>query len=206
MKLLLTSSRNPSLRVRQFMKEFSYLFPKTTIQKVNRGKKSLDQLFSESVEKYDRILLITNKQGNPNKIIGYMKKEMNFFWYFEFKIKFVKLSYERPDLENFQLESPENTEFLFENVEEELEQKLKSFFQFFKKQERIQNKNKSTFNQNSVNDTNLTNVKILLKHNEIGFELLAFNNSNKKIVPELGINEIIIEDSENLADSRVFDE
>ena len=180
MKLLLTTSRNASQRVRQFIKEFSFLFPKSFVQKTNRGKKSLQELFDESVDKYDRILLITNKQGNPNKIIGYSKTSDNeFIWSFEFKLRFVKLSYE---FGTSAIHYPLKLNLIFENFEKELEQAIRSFFEPFIIQE------------TSLEDENTLNV--LFKHNDNGFELYPLADDRSKLAPELMIHEILIEDAE----------
>lgn len=180
MKLLLTTSRNASQRVRQFIKEFSHIFPKSNVQKANRGKKSLQDLFNESIDKYDRILLITNKQGNPNKIIGYYKnQDKEFIWGFEFKLKYVKLSYE---FDSEPLRHPKNLNLLFEEVDHELEKALSNFF--------------DPFLVKSTNDMAEETLNVLFRHNEKGFELFPLGSADERLAPEIAIREIIIEDSE----------
>lgn len=179
MKLLLTTSRKTSQRVRQFIKEFSLIFPKSSIQKSNRGKKSLSGLFEQSSTRYDRIILITNNHGNPKKIIGFYKKDNTFLWCFEFKIQSVKLSYELNVSSGF---NPEKTYFNFENIDKELENRLHFFF--------------GPFTQSTQGDDNLSVLNIILKHQGQGFQFYVENENQEKISPEIVINEIVIEDQD----------
>lgn len=179
MKLLLTTSRKTSQRVRQFIKEFSYIFPKSFIQRSNRGKMSLNELFEQSLNRYDRIILITNRHGNPNKILGYYKKESTFQWCFEFKLQNVKLSYE---LQTSLYPNPEKIQILYENIDENLEKVLRNFFEPFVIPE--ENTNQNDFQI------------IVLKHKERGFQIYVENGEDELIPPEITIDEIIIEDPE----------
>ena len=179
MKILLTTSRKTSQRVRQFIKEFSYLFPKSFIQRSNRGKLSLAELFDQSLTRYDRILVVTNWHGNPDKIIGYTKKDDEFIWFFEFKIKNVKLSYE---LQTSKLDSPDKTLISFENVDPDLQNVLSNFFLPFIETGKI------------VDKTGVRDV--YLSHKEKGFELYAMDEEYMHLPPEIAITEIIITDPE----------
>ena len=183
MKLLLTTSRKTSLRVRQFIKEFSYLFPKSYIQRSNRGKASLNELFQQSLAKYDRIILVTNKQGNPNRIIGYYKHQDDFLWCFEFKIRSVKLSYE---LKVEQSSNPDKTVFSFKNFNTDLEQVLTSFFEPF-------------IEKDFVNE-NLPVLNLIFEHKEVGFEIYPQSQVEHSLSPEILIDEIIIKDPEKSGD------
>lgn len=177
MKILLTTSRKTSQRVRQFIKEFSYLFPKSFVQRSNRGKLSLAELFDQSLPRYDRILVVTNWHGNPDKIIGYTKKDYEFVWFFEFKLKNVKLSYE---LKTSQLDSPEKTFLSFENVDPELQNVLSDFFLPFIETDEI-------IDKNGARD-------LYISHKKKGFELYALNEEQIHVPPEIAITEIVIAD------------
>ncbi len=179
MKLLLTTSRKSSQRVRQFIKEFSYIFPKSFIQRSNRGKRSLDELFERSVARYDRIILITNRHGNPNKIIGYYKKDSTFQWCFEFKLQNVKLSYE---LQTTVFPNPEKIQIHYDNIDENLEKILRNFFEPF------------VISDESAEQNNFQTI--VFKHKERGFQIYVENGDNKLVPPEISIDEIIIGDPE----------
>ena len=183
MKLLLTTSRKTSLRVRQFIKEFSYLFPKSYIQRLNRGKASLSELFQQSLARYDRILLVTNKQGNPNRIIGYYKNLDEFFWCFEFKIRSVKLSHE---LNVQQSSNPDKTVISFENFNTDLEHVLTFFFEPF-------------FVEDFEKD-NLSTINLIFEHKEVGFQIYPLSQEDHKLSPEIIIDEIIIKDPDKSGD------
>lgn len=185
MKLLLTTSRKTSLRVRQFLKEFSFLFPKENVQKSNRGKKSLEELFEQSSSKYDGILVVTNKHGNPNKIIGFKKQSSNDFkWWFEFKIRFVKLSYE---FDVLPIDHPGKSEVSFENFDPELEQILTAFFEPFL------GKPHQSYDANCL--------QIQFKHTSDGFHLFPIDTNNMQLPPVIIVDEILIEDPEIMRES-----
>lgn len=181
MKILLTTSRNTSQRVRQFLKEFSYLFPKSFIQRSNRGKLSLAELFDQSLARYDRILVVTNWHGNPDKIIGYSKKDDEFVWFFDFKLKNVKLSYE---LKTPKLDLPEKTFLTFENVDPELQNVLSNFFLPFIETDEVLDKTGA--------------CDLYLSHKGKGFELYALDEEQMHLPPEIAITEIIIADPDVL--------
>ncbi len=183
MKILLTTSRKTSQRVRQFLKEFSYLFPKSFIQRSNRGKLSLSELFDQSLARYDRILVVSNWHGNPDKIIGYIKQKDEFKWFFEFKLKHVKLSYE---LNTSKIDSPLRTYLHFENVDSDLENALSVFF--------------APFIENDENIAEDDSLDVFLSHQDKGFELYAVSEKENRLSPEIAISEIIIEDPELIRD------
>lgn len=185
MKLLLTTSRKTSLRVRQFLKELSFLFPKENVQRSNRGKRSLEELFEQSNSKYDGILVVTNKHGNPNKIIGFKKQSDNDFkWWFEFKIRFVKLSYE---FDVIPINHPKKSEVSFENFESELEQILTAFFEPFL------GKLHQSYDANFL--------QIQFKHTSDGFQLFPIDENYMQLPPVIIIDEILIEDPEIMRES-----
>ena len=180
MKLLLTTSRKTSVRVRQFLKELSYLFPKPFIQRTNRGKQSLEELFEYSKAKYDRILLITNRHGNPHKIIGYYKtKDEDFVWCFEFKLRYTKLSYEFDILPS---SHPLKSKIHFINFDSELEKVLTFFFEPF------------VTSKETVDE--IESMHVFFDHNENGFSLYPTDAHQNMLPPEILIDEIIIEDPE----------
>lgn len=180
MKLLLTTSRKTSLRVRQFIKEFSNLFPRELVQKSNRGKQSLEELFEKALSKYDRILIFTNKKGNPNKIIGYERNDSNeFSWCFEFKLRYVKLSYE---FDTVTFVSPMKTKIQFEDFEPYLESILMSFFQPFLEKHKSIQKDES--------------IIIQFEHTNDGFHLYPIDTDRNQLPLEIIIEEILIKDPE----------
>lgn len=181
MKLLLTTSRNPSQRVRQFIKEFSFLFPKNIVSKTNRGKNSLTEIFSNNIEKFERILIITNKFGNPHKIVGYKKNENEFIWSFDLKIKSVKLSSETQFVD---FKNPDYTILSFQKLNREL---IAIFQEFFDPLcEQLPNQ-----------DDKSNKMSLLVSYSNPGFKIEPYLNDEIKISPEISIDEIIISDSNN---------
>ena len=176
MKLLLTTSRKTSQRVRQFIKEFSNLFPSSYVQRSNRGKKSLSELFNESLARYDRILIITNKNGNPNKILGYTKEDSQFLWSFELKIQSVKLSYE---FDTEPISVPLKTHLHFIDFAVELENVFSLFFDPF-----IETEPSSTSSA----------LDVFFRHNEKGFTFYAYDPEKQQNSIEIMVKEILIED------------
>ena len=177
MKILLTTSRKTSQRVRQFIKEFTNLFPSSYVQRSNRGKKSLPDLFNESINRYDRILIVTSKNGNPNKMLGYTKKDSEFLWSFELKLQSVKLSYE---FGTDPLSIPIKTNLHFIDFAIELEQIFSSFFEPFIDPE--------------LNPSLETARDVFFRHIDKGFLLYAGDAEQQQNTIEILIKEIIIED------------
>ncbi len=63
-KIVLSSSRNPSIRVRQFLNELELAIPNTV--KINRGKMSISDLIVKALELNARyILYVMTRKGNP---------------------------------------------------------------------------------------------------------------------------------------------
>jgi len=70
MRVIVTTSRRPTQRIRSFLKDFSSIFPQ--VIRLNRGKTTLVDLASYAVEiGAERIIVITSKRGNPSSIITY---------------------------------------------------------------------------------------------------------------------------------------
>ena len=66
-RYLFTTSRRPSPRLRTFVKELAAVFPNAV--RVNRGKKSLTELYSDAMSlNAARIIIIEQKKGNPGAI------------------------------------------------------------------------------------------------------------------------------------------
>ncbi|TNJ27228.1 putative U3 small nucleolar ribonucleoprotein IMP4 [Giardia muris] len=67
-KLLLTTSRDPSTRLKAFAKELRILFP--TAQRVNRGSHTIGELVSVARESgFTDLLLVHETRGNPDGLI-----------------------------------------------------------------------------------------------------------------------------------------
>ena len=70
MRVIVTTSRRPTQRIRSFLKDFSSIFPQ--VIRLNRGKTTLVDLASYAVEVgAERIIVITSKRGNPSSILTY---------------------------------------------------------------------------------------------------------------------------------------
>lgn len=66
-KILLTTSRNLTPRIRTFCNEITRVIPSTV--RVNRGKMSMDEVAEKALEhNADRVLIINRWQGGPGKI------------------------------------------------------------------------------------------------------------------------------------------
>ncbi|MFB6490516.1 MAG: Brix domain-containing protein [Thermoproteus sp. AZ2] len=64
---LLTSSRSPSIRVREFINDLENALP--GIVKLTRGKMSLEALLEEAIAAgAERILIVYDRRGNPSSI------------------------------------------------------------------------------------------------------------------------------------------
>ncbi len=70
MKIVVTTSRRPTQRVRSFLKDFASVLPNAI--RVNRGKATLTDLASYALEiGADRVAIITTRKGNPSSILVY---------------------------------------------------------------------------------------------------------------------------------------
>ncbi len=68
--ILITTSRGPSQRTRTFIRDLSHVIPRAV--RVNRGKKSLDDLRVEAIKHgLSRVLVVTEKKGNPGGLRFY---------------------------------------------------------------------------------------------------------------------------------------
>lgn len=66
-KILLTTSRNPTPRIRTFCNELSRMIP--GIVRVNRGKMSADEVAEKALEcEADRIVIVDRRHGGPGDI------------------------------------------------------------------------------------------------------------------------------------------
>jgi rRNA maturation protein Rpf1 len=183
MTLVLTSSRNPSIRSRQFIKEFSKLFPKNKVKIVNRGKYNLNDLFL----KYSNvkvIFIISNRQGNPDKITVYVKKNKSFQWFMEFKLTFVKLHFE---LKSKEFDNPQTTIISYSNIEAGLKERLNNLFTSILDDQ-------ATLDDNEIG---ITELEIKFCYTKPGFTLTPYILKNGKQVitsPKIMVNEIIVND------------
>jgi len=66
-KILLTTSRNPTPKIRTFCNDLTRVIPK--IVRVNRGKMSLDEIAEKALEQgADKVIIIDRWEGGPGKI------------------------------------------------------------------------------------------------------------------------------------------
>lgn len=183
MKLLLTTSRTPSVRIRQFLKSFATLFPKKNIKIVNRGKQSLDELLAKYSSMCNSVILVTNKNGNPHKLVGYRKENDKFKWYIDFKIKFTKLHFE---LGIDQVSHPKRTYLIYININDELKNYIDNFF------DQILN-DTDLMDENNLESSK---IEIFLEYENPGYHFSPVYNSNNDISPFMVIEEIVIQDQQ----------
>ena len=70
MKVLITTSREPSQRTRSFVKDLVSVIPNS--ERVTRGKMSTEDLIYEAEDRdAERVVVVEEKQGNPSKLIVY---------------------------------------------------------------------------------------------------------------------------------------
>jgi len=97
-RIALSSSRDPNLRVRQFLNELSIAIPNSI--KINRGRMSLDQLVVKAMERNATyIMYITIRRGNPIaiKFIEIDYKNSTYRWLpYIIKLIGVKLIVDMP--------------------------------------------------------------------------------------------------------------
>ncbi|WP_338601140.1 ribosomal biogenesis protein [Sulfolobus tengchongensis] len=69
-RVVITSSRDPSIRVRNFLNTLQFVLPDSI--KINRGKKNLRELFNIAVSLGALyVVLVLAKKGNPYKMLVY---------------------------------------------------------------------------------------------------------------------------------------
>ena len=97
MTILITTSHKPSPRLRSFVKDLASVIPRTL--KLNRGKKTLEDLLYDAIELIaDRLIIVGEKKGNPGSIRVYLvdREEEKLRELAFYSIKGVKLSRENP--------------------------------------------------------------------------------------------------------------
>ncbi len=97
-KIAISSSRDPNLRVRQFLNELTLALPRAV--KINRGRMSIDELAVRAMEHGARyIMYITVRRGNPVAIrfIEVDKERSTYRWLpYLIKLIGVKLIVDMP--------------------------------------------------------------------------------------------------------------
>ncbi len=97
-RIALSSSRDPSVRTRQFLNELAEAIPNSV--RINRGRMSIDELVVHAIEKGARyVMYIMTKKGNPLaiKFIEIDKKRATYKWLpFVIKLIGVKLIVDMP--------------------------------------------------------------------------------------------------------------
>ena len=97
MAILITTSHKPSPRLRSFVKDLASVIPRSL--KLNRGKKTLEDLLYDAIElNADRLIIVGEKKGNPGSIRVYLvdREEEKLRELAFYSIKGVKLSRENP--------------------------------------------------------------------------------------------------------------
>ncbi len=70
MKILITTSREPSQRTRSFVKDLVSVIPNS--ERITRGKMSTRDLIYEAEDRdAERVVIVEERQGNPSKLIVY---------------------------------------------------------------------------------------------------------------------------------------
>jgi len=95
--ILITTSHKPSPRLRSFVKDLASVIPRSL--KLNRGKKTLEDLLYDAIElNADRLIIVGEKKGNPGSIRVYLvdREEEKLRELAFYSIKGVKLSRENP--------------------------------------------------------------------------------------------------------------
>lgn len=173
---LLSSSHKPPRRVRTFLNELEFILPQSI--RINRGRMNLRQLFNEANKRLcDRVLLVFNYKGNPDRVIGYEKISNRFEWSFQWNLQQVKLKFE---LNTKKLSYPPRKWMLvFSGSHLEVENHFKHFFYPI-----LTEKNSITKNDE------ILHIEIL--HQPPGFQFQAKNSANSTIPPTFKIREIIL--------------
>jgi rRNA maturation protein Rpf1 len=84
----ITTSRKPGLRVRAFVKDIAFLFE---AEYITRGKNSISDLIADARYKaVDKIVIITEKNGNPHQLLIMSVDEKNWEWEETYFIKIIK--------------------------------------------------------------------------------------------------------------------
>ena len=177
--ILLTTSRKPPSRGRNFLKELDYILPKSV--KINRGHLNVGQIFETALKnKCTRVLILSSHHGNPSLISGYQQispndNELGYNWFFDWHINALKL---KSELNSMNLKKlPLQIFWSFIDLQKELESLLSNFFHI------------------SKNVTDNWNLKIEIIHIDPGYLFQCFLKDGSKISPEFIIEEIRVADS-----------
>lgn len=84
----ITTSRKPGLRVRAFVKDIAFLFE---AEYITRGKNSISDLIADARYRgVDKIIIITEKNGNPYQLLIMSVDEKNWEWDETYFVKILK--------------------------------------------------------------------------------------------------------------------
>ncbi|MHA2363129.1 MAG: hypothetical protein ACXAC7_04175 [Candidatus Hodarchaeales archaeon] len=174
MNFLLSSSYKPPRRVRTFLNELQSIIPNS--KRVNRGRMNLQQLFGVAEKlQCERVLLIFNRKGNPDRIVGYEYISGQFYWRFSWNLSQVKLKFEL-NIKKIQVH-PKKWILSFDGVQQEVEIHLREFFGPI-----------LTFDDNDTHDALIINFS----HISPGFKFQAIHSSGKIVPPAFFIKEILL--------------
>ena len=86
----ITTSRKPGIRVRAFVKDIAFLF---NAQYITRGKNSISDLIADArYNGVDKIIIITEKNGNPYQLLLMSVDNKNWEWDETYFVKIIKVS------------------------------------------------------------------------------------------------------------------
>ncbi len=110
----ITTSRKPCDRVKSFVKDLAFLF---SAQYITRGKNSISDLIADARYKgVNKIIIITEKNGNPFQILTLNVNEKTWDWSETYFITILKtrseITSEKPKFRAFDLKT-ENKELIF---------------------------------------------------------------------------------------------
>lgn len=103
----ITTSRKPGIRVRAFVKDIAFLF---NAQYITRGKNSISDLIADArYNGVDKIIIITEKNGNPYQLLLMSVDNKNWEWDETYFVKIIKakseVSSEKVRIRNFGIET-----------------------------------------------------------------------------------------------------
>lgn len=175
---LLSSSHKPPRRVRTFLNELDSILPQS--KRINRGRMNLRQLFREANKLLcERVLLVFNYKGNPNRMIGYEKILDRFEWSFQWNLDRVQLKFELKTKKDVFL--PKKWLLEFKGSHLEVKQHLTHFFQPI-----LIDSDHKSHNEHII--------KVNIIHQPLGFHFQAKDSTNLIIPPTFRIKEIILLD------------
>ncbi|MEB3759847.1 MAG: hypothetical protein GSR81_03275 [Desulfurococcales archaeon] len=92
--IIITTSRRPNRRIRSFIKDFELVIPRAI--RLARGHLSMKDLYFEALNlNADRVIIVSDRRGNPGIIRIYKPENENLVNIVSFIVKGIALSRER---------------------------------------------------------------------------------------------------------------